>query len=520
MTSRTVVILTEPERCELAGADVLMQAVLQLQQLNKAGIAASQTFCDHPAAAMKFIEAYAQAYPELQLRTADLPLPEQLYSIIANGRIMPLQAPTTPQTVNSGEASQLYPLYVLSLGAPDALMRALKHNSFAKSDIKVVEIAPVERSSVDSVSVADAIAHDGRFSWRAERMADSRHSEDDGFASAEWAASDPLKLDGVEVNLDHIQIHRKSGQEDQYDRALDELAPIVVAPPPAVVAPTPASMTTGDAGAGPNGGTNNGSSTAAESPTPTTAVSAAAPEGDAPPSLPAGGISSSVGEASVLPESSATAPNAQAGSAACPAAEGDTPASGRGLAQDDPAAVEADPGADRGKCGATDPGKRHAEPDPESTPAPAESSESAIGARAEVAGRTEGLSFRDPGGDITYRPNASFAIDDDERYPLPAGTGLGGLLGDLFDRSGHGEIVDLDTLFSSLADPPGGSTGALEDLHVRFLGVGGGHARSADDARASRSTPDTPVAPSADRPEADQDDAGHGRLPVIHDLDI
>ena len=81
MTSRAVVILTEPERCELAGGEVLTQAMLQIQQLNKAGLAASQAFCDHPAAAMKFIEAYAKVFPELQLTAADLPLPEQLYPI-------------------------------------------------------------------------------------------------------------------------------------------------------------------------------------------------------------------------------------------------------------------------------------------------------------------------------------------------------------------------------------------------------------------------------------------------------
>ena len=70
MSNRAVVILTEPEHCELAGADVLTQAMLQLQQLNNAGLTVSQTFCDHPAAAMKFIEAYAKAFPELQRSAA------------------------------------------------------------------------------------------------------------------------------------------------------------------------------------------------------------------------------------------------------------------------------------------------------------------------------------------------------------------------------------------------------------------------------------------------------------------
>ena len=78
MSNPSVVILTEPARCGLADVDTLVQAVLQVQQLNQAGVAAAQAFCDHPAAALKFMEAYTKAYPELQLHSGDLPPPATL----------------------------------------------------------------------------------------------------------------------------------------------------------------------------------------------------------------------------------------------------------------------------------------------------------------------------------------------------------------------------------------------------------------------------------------------------------
>ncbi|MGH6898316.1 MAG: nucleoside hydrolase-like domain-containing protein, partial [Geminicoccaceae bacterium] len=234
MTSRTVVILTEPERCELADADTLVQAVLQIQQLNKAGLGGSQTFCDHPAAAVRFIEAYAKAYPELQLRSSDLPPPEQLYSIIADGRVMPLQGAAAPDIANTGEAGQLYPLYVLSLGAPDALMQALQHNRFAKSDIQVVEIAPIESSGSEPVSVAEAVAHEPHSgsSWGAEGSAELGHNGE-LLPLEELSSSGPLKLASVEVNLDHIQVDRGHDQKDPYIPVLDEPATVAVVAPPA-----------------------------------------------------------------------------------------------------------------------------------------------------------------------------------------------------------------------------------------------------------------------------------------------
>ena len=514
MSSRAVVILTEPERCELAGPDLLMAAVLQIQQLNKAGVATSQTFCDHPAAAMTFIEAYAKAYPELQMRAADLPLPEQLYSIIASGRIMPLSAATAPEAAKPGEASQLYPLYVLSLGAPDALIRALKHNNFANSDIKVIEIAPLERPSADAVSVADAVAHEGEPAWWVGPSAGLVLDDDDGFGSTEWPSGDPLKLDSVEVDLDHIQSDHSNGQGYHYDRALDEPVP---APPSPSVETTPPSATTGEAGAGPSVAIGGASP---DGGAPVGPLSPDAPEGGIPQSQPAGGISSAVGEASVLPQISVRAPPADAGSDADVAAEVQSPPSGEADAPDDPAVAETGAGVDggNGHDRASDPagdwGEGHAGSDPEAPPAPSSQTESSGSSTTTLTG----VSLQAPGSDVLYPANASFAMDDDVSYPLPAGSGPG-VLGDVFGGPADGEI-DLEALFSSLSDPSGASTGARDDLELRLLGTRGAPPPDANGAETSYPGPDDPVAPGADRPATDPDDAGQEPMPVSHDLDI
>jgi hypothetical protein len=52
MSNPAVVILTDPAQCQLADAETLVQVLLQVQQLNAEGVPSSQTFCDHPAAAM------------------------------------------------------------------------------------------------------------------------------------------------------------------------------------------------------------------------------------------------------------------------------------------------------------------------------------------------------------------------------------------------------------------------------------------------------------------------------------
>jgi hypothetical protein len=129
------------------------------------------------------------------------------------------------------------------------------------------------------------------------------------------------------------------------------------------------------------------------------------------------------------------------------------------------------------------------------------------------------MSFREPGADVTYGPNASFASDDDVSYPLPLETGPGGLLGDLLARSENGESIDLEAIFSLLAHLPGAAAGPPEDLSFGSGGLRGAGFPSAPDAGVSDPTPAMPL-PAPDHHGPDQDDAGHDRVPVSHDLDI
>jgi hypothetical protein len=218
MTSPSVVILTEPERCDLADADALVEALLQVQQLSQAGVPVSQTLCDHPAEAMKFIDAYAKAYPELQLQSSELPVPEQLYSMIAEGRLSALQAPVSrPDAAKLDDAGRLQPLYVLSLGAPEILMQALQDNRLANNAIRLVEVAPVEDPNGERLSVAEAVSSravaspSGNVEVSAEFSADER-----ALLPLEDVDSQPLKLDTVELDLDRIVI---DGEKDQLPAA-------------------------------------------------------------------------------------------------------------------------------------------------------------------------------------------------------------------------------------------------------------------------------------------------------------
>jgi hypothetical protein len=507
MTGPAVVILTDPARCELGDTDVLVQAVLQVQRLSEAGLAPSQAFCDHPAAAMKFIEAYAKAFPELQLRSSDLPAPEALYSIVADGRVMPLQASAAPEAARTGDAGQPSPLYVLSLGAPDALVRALQHNRFVKSDIQVVEIAPVDDSRTESVSVAEAVAHEPltRSVWRDAAAAEPDHDEEESFAPEGLASSDRLKLASVEVNLDHIQVDRGEDHKDPYDPVMGqpEMVPVVKAPAAAPVL---------DAGGGPAssaGGVNGGSITASDSgarPAPdaathSTATSATTPEPDSlSPSPPA-----------------ITAPVPVAGEEQNPEA-----AAGVDVSQDS-AAVDEDATSPDSLEHTETPAGDHEEDGGEETSGgdvredPAAATDGAV-LNPPAAGTTESgeepprisaTSFDAPGEDVRYPPTGSFAMDDDVSYSAPAGSGPGfDILEDLFG-SGECEIIDLKAVLAGLPDAAGAPGAPVPN-------VGTGPVRGFDESPA----PQVVAPPDSDGPSPDPEDAEPQRSPAVHDLDI
>jgi hypothetical protein len=506
MTGRAVVIMTDPARCELGDTDVLVQAVLQVQQLSEAGSAPSQAFCDHPAAAMKFIEAYAKAYPELQLRSSDLPAPEALYSIVADGRVMPLQAPAAPEAARTGEAGQLYPLYVLSLGAPDALVQALQHNRFIKSDIQVVEIAPLDDSRTESVSVAEAVAHEPltRSFWRDAAAAEPDHDEEEFFAPEALASSDRLKLASVEVNLDHIQV--EDDYKDRYDSVMGqpEMAPVVTPPAAAPVL---------DAGGSPTssaGGMSGGSVTASDS--------------GARPVLEA--ATQSAATSATTPEPGSLSPSPPAIAAPVPVAgEEKIPEAAAGVdASEDSAAVDEDATSRDSPEHTETPDGDHEEDGGEETSGGADVREDptvvADGAVVDppAAGTTESgeepprisiTSFDAPGEDVRYPPTGCFAMDDDVSYSAPAGSGPGlDILEDLFG-SGECEIVDLKAVLAGLPDAAGA-------LGPQVPNVGPGPVRGFNESPA----PQVVALPDADGPSPDPEDAWHERSPAVHDLDI
>jgi hypothetical protein len=232
MANPSVVILTEPANCELVDQQVLLQALLQTQHLSEEGVPVSQAFCDNPAAASEFIDAYAKAYPGLVPQSPNLPPPEQLYSMIVSGRLAPLPGLTTaPNDTKLEDAAAVHSLLVLSLGKPDALMQALQSQRSAKSSVKVVEIAPDTEARTAPVSVAAAIASHtigGTTSSADATSSQSGHGADDALSASDEGTNASLRLESVESNLDHIE---SNATGEQVHRSV----------PAGIVGPTPVS---------------------------------------------------------------------------------------------------------------------------------------------------------------------------------------------------------------------------------------------------------------------------------------
>jgi hypothetical protein len=530
MSNPSVVILTEPARCGLADVDTLVQAVLQVQQLKHAGVAAAEAFCDHPAAALKFIEAYTKAYPELQLRSGDLPPPEALFSIVADGRVRPLQAPA-PDSAKIGEAGQLYPLYILSLGAPDALMRALQRNNFAQRDIQVVEIAPVESADAAAVSVAEAVAHEPTLhaSWRPEAAAEAERGDDGLVASEELAPSDPVKLASVEINLDHIKV-------DQKDDDKNHVASDVGFDQPAIALPAPVTGTSGDANGGPLGagsGATFGGAAPAASASPTDllgtvapAPAAAAPTSTAPlPSAPAAAPPGGEDVGSGAPSDGAIASPTEPSGDLAPADDAAAAADGAGTASPEGTAEPTPEDAAADGAGTASP-EGTAEPTPEDAAAPSASagesggepagapaSESESTACAKEGGAGAGHGFDASGGDVLYPPNGSFGAGADVAYPMAASGPAAPVFEVLFGGSGDCDVVDIEALCCALPAP------APEALDLDLVRApGSGQAGAAEMGGPSPQT-DAGASPYPDAPPEGEDDPCHDRLPAAHDLD-
>ena len=415
MASPSIVILTEPANCQLVDSQLLLEALLQAQQLSREGVPVAQTYCDNPAAAAEFMDAYAKAYPGLELKSTDLPPPDQLNSMLASGQLAPLP---TPDGTNPAGAPMLNPLLVLSLGKPDGLLQALQGLRSVRNSINVIEIAPDTEARKVPISVAAAVAAHALAdtSWSVETTsASSRHGEEDTLPAADEGANAPLRLDSVEFNLDYIQADSGNGQSH---RSLSATGPVNSAPGSAAGGSDAESPAHADTVAA---GSVSGMSLAAQ------------PELTAPSTAPASQLSAaSAPDPAVLAASGSQSQDAHADATdatLAPVAPG--PEETRDPAVVPPDGTDADPhtakpaeGApdgpadqshtDQGKAGQSQADQSSAEPtqasdkgDPVSGPESSGADPKATGPDDQDTGQG-GSSFDEPGADVVYAPTGGF----------------------------------------------------------------------------------------------------------------
>ena len=535
MTNPAVVILTDPAHCELADADALLQALLQVQQLNSAGVPASQTFCDHPAAAMEFIDAYTTAYPELQQQSSGLPLPEVLHTMVADGRFGPLLAPGPGEPGEPQEASQLDPLYVLSLGAPETLIQAMQHNPMAKNNIRVLEVAPIEHPTAESVRVAEAVAHEppARSSRLSESPTTLQSETEEALSLEAMQDSEPLKLDGVEVNLDHIQV----GTND-HQKYYDQNGARIVGPEPTFAAILPAGSGVADGVALANlsgeaaPAASVGSVSPAFPPTPvpasvldlaaktlsTSPIESAVATGTAPYQSGSSYDIATVPDIAPLIDAERP-PSGGAGTPAGGQAAGEPPegapqdqtptAGGSGMENNGLSSAQSENGSAGGNGS-----QSGAVPGPEEAPVAISGCVDEQEAGAAPAG-----AFADPGEDVLYPPTGNFAWSNDLPYGLP-GESIPEInpFENPFDMADHAEVVDLEALYRDLQASSDTSAPTVERFDFASLRVLTPNGPNPSDP-ASNPTPHG-TAPPCEAPDPPHDEVHHEALVNVHDADL
>ena len=504
MTRPSVVILTEPANCELADGQLLLQALVQAQELSAEGVPVSQAFCDNPAAAQSFIDAYASAYPELRLQSPDLPLPEQLYSMMVDGRLAPLpNLDLAPDGTRPDSADKSHPLVVLSLGAPDALMEALPGNRFANGRMNVIEIAPRDQSQSASIPVAAAVG--------ARAIAESSLSPDTSTSSAfpdneqgaplEVSSNALLELDSAELSLGDIQIDQNRGQaqRDQPATAILDTAPVISAAGTSATHRVHAEAPVGDSG---NAMEPEAQTTPAHAPTILTAagtevtgVSPAAVEpivvSDDAETSPAEGVAPLNPPPGTDPE---TPPQSSGGGAESPGSTSMESGSGESL----PAAAQVsdDPGETAASLATST-------ADPDTTD-------------LDEDDLAHGGSSFDGDNDVLYPPTGSLTSDEDVFYPLPlaAAPGPDDLSG-ILCRSMADDIVDLEAISSAGADYAVMTTEPFDPI---LTGAGGPDALGQHDFHGP--LPQSPDLPRLDQATPDHDNHQDETITPVHDLDI
>jgi hypothetical protein len=481
MASPSFMILTEPAKCELVGDQLLLQAVLQMQQLSKEGVPVSQAFCDNPASAAEFIDAYAKVYPELQLQSPGLPPPEQLFSMIMSGRLTPrLGINLTPDATKLDDAAALHPLVVLSLGKPNAIMQALQGHRSVKNSINVIEIPQETEGHSVAVSVAVAVAAHGMANTSSSAETTSPGSaqrEGDDFRGSEDGAGAPLKLESAELNLNYL--HDDANKEPAHPSVgatgVVDVTPVSPAGDAGPALPAHADASAADSGSG------TSQVSQPEPPAPTTApaltaapvleqTAASAPvltvvsEGVNQP--PDGGTDASDGNPPDAAQQSAEPGEKVADSgesAANPNAPPDRALSSNGPGEN--VAASDGSAADRST---TESGEAAPDDTPSDGAQPShEPEENVVGSNGSSAERNSTgpdgedvgdarSSFDGPGEDVIYAPAATLTSEDDTSYPLPeAAAAEDDSLGNVFHMSMAGEIVDLEVISASdAADGP------------------------------------------------------------------
>jgi hypothetical protein len=243
MSNPAIVLMTDPSRCSLGEVHHLMQALVEIQQMGEHAM--PQAFCDHPAAAKEFIDAYANAYPQLVLEDREIPTPGHLHSLITNGQIGPIGRPpelTPPEELQrpvEQNGANGFPIVVLTLGNSQMLLDALQQSPTMRESIRLIEVGE-ERPDTLSVSVADAVALrgvDGE-AWEHDRSGTELPVLDDiaGVTKTDVAS---VALHDDQMNLDVVETADVWNSDPSAYQHDVEPEPGPVEPPAPAVQPAP-----------------------------------------------------------------------------------------------------------------------------------------------------------------------------------------------------------------------------------------------------------------------------------------
>jgi hypothetical protein len=244
VSNPAIVLLTDPAQCGLGDVHNLVEALLEIQQMGEH--ATPQAFCDHPAAAREFMTAYADAYPKLVLESQAIPTPDHLQSLITNGQIGPLAQPQDMASLDEAwrppeqNGLNAFPLMVLTLGQPQALLDVLEQNQLIKKSISLIDIAPEAASDSMPVSIAEAVATRGRGVeglWDDAGASGGRLELDEVDRAARPEASDPMLRDD-QMSLDTVEpVSPPSVAPPIYYGELERQSEAPTASPPAQAQP-------------------------------------------------------------------------------------------------------------------------------------------------------------------------------------------------------------------------------------------------------------------------------------------